>query len=95
MHQALRSWRDDLPCSLLALCRIFIAASHVSQSPKVMGAITPVHQPQWINVGRPSAFTLESAGKAARAAARCAKGQRKATSWISKVFHEIACAPQQ
>jgi hypothetical protein len=71
MHQALRSWRDDLPCSLLALCRIFIAASHVSQSPKVMGAITPVHQPQWINVERPSAFTL-AIPEAASVPASCA-----------------------
>jgi hypothetical protein len=66
MHPALRSWRDELPSSLVrflaylgAVALLSIAASHVSQSPKVMGAITPVHQPEWIDVERPfPAFAL-------------------------------------
>jgi hypothetical protein len=36
-----------------------------------MGAITPVHQPQWINVERPSAFTL-AIPEAASVPASCA-----------------------
>ena len=66
MHPALRSWRDELPSSLVrflaylgAVALLSIAASHVSQSPKVMGAITPVHQSDWIDVERPfPAFAL-------------------------------------
>lgn len=66
MHPALRSWRDELPSSfarflayLGAVAVLSIGAAHVSQSPKVMGAITPVHQPIWIDIERPfSAFAL-------------------------------------
>ena len=36
-----------------------MASAHFSQSPKVMGAITPVHQPEWIEIERPfAAFAL-------------------------------------
>jgi len=66
MHPALHSWRDELPSgfvSLLAyLCAIMllsIAAAHLSQSPKPIAAITPVHESTWIEIERPfPAFAL-------------------------------------
>ena len=66
MHPALRSWRDELPSSLVrllaylgAIALLSMAAAHFSQSPKVMSAITPVHQPEWIDIERPfPAFAL-------------------------------------
>jgi len=66
MHPALRSWRDELPTSLVrflaylgAVALLSIAASHLFQSPKVMGAITQMHRPEWIDVERPfPAFAL-------------------------------------
>jgi hypothetical protein len=61
MHPALRSWREELPTSsyLGAVALLSIGAAHVSQSPKVMTPITPVHQPEWIEVERPfPAFAL-------------------------------------
>jgi hypothetical protein len=66
MHPALHSWRDELPSSgvrllayLGAVALLSIGAAHVSQSPKVMSAITPVHQPEWIDIERPfPAFAL-------------------------------------
>lgn len=66
MHPALRSWRDELPASFVrllaylgAIALLSIVAADVSQSPKVMSAITPVHQPEWIEIERPfPAFAL-------------------------------------
>jgi hypothetical protein len=66
MHPALRSWREELPTSFVrllaylgAVALLSIGAAHVSQSPKVMTPITPVHQPEWIEVERPfPAFAL-------------------------------------
>jgi hypothetical protein len=66
MHPALRSWRDEMPPSFVrllaylgAIALLSIGAAHVSQSPKVMSAITPVYQPEWIGVERPfPAFAL-------------------------------------
>jgi len=66
MHPALRSWREELPTSFVrflaylgAVALLSIGAAHVSQSPKVMTTITPVHQPDWIEVERPfPAFAL-------------------------------------
>jgi hypothetical protein len=81
MHPALRSWRDELPTSpvrllayLGAVALLSTAASHLFQSPKVMAAITPMHQPAWIDVERPfPAFALsipEAADVPARYAIR-------------------------
>jgi hypothetical protein len=57
MHPALRSWRNDLPPNIVrllaylgAIALLSMASAHFSQSPKVMGAITPVHQPEWIDI---------------------------------------------
>jgi hypothetical protein len=66
MHPALRSWRNDLPPNIVrllaylgAIALLSMASAHFSQSPKVMGAITPVHQPEWIDIERPfAAFAL-------------------------------------
>ena len=66
MHPALRSWREELPTSFVrflaylgAVALLSIGAAHVSQSPKVMTPITPVHQPDWMEVERPfPAFAL-------------------------------------
>jgi len=66
MHPALHSWRDELPPRLVrflayldAIALLSMAASQFSQSPKVMGAIIPVHKPDWIDVERPfPAFAL-------------------------------------
>jgi len=66
MHPALRSWRDELPSSLVrllaylgAVALLSIAAAHISQSPKVMSALPPVNQSEWIEVERPfPAFAL-------------------------------------
>jgi hypothetical protein len=42
-----------------AIALLSMASAHFSQSPKVMGAITPVHQPEWIDIERPfAAFAL-------------------------------------
>ena len=42
-----------------AVALLSIGAAHVSQSPKVMRTITPVHQPDWVDVERPfPAFAL-------------------------------------
>src|SRR5262245_59387011 len=60
MHPALHSWRDELPSSfvrLLAyLCAVLllsIAAARLSESPKSIAAISPVHESKWIEIGRP------------------------------------------
>ena len=66
MHPALRSWRNDLPPNIVrllaylgAVALLSMASAHFSQSPKVMGAITPVHPPEWIAIERPfAAFAL-------------------------------------
>src|SRR5262245_57384672 len=66
MHPALRSWRNDLSSRLVRFLAylggaavLSTVASHLFQSPKVMGAITPVHPPAWIDVERPlPAFAL-------------------------------------
>lgn len=66
MHPALRSWREELPTSFVrllaylgAVALLSIGAAHVSQSPKVITPIMPVHQPEWIEVERPfPAFAL-------------------------------------
>jgi hypothetical protein len=42
-----------------AVALLSMASAHFSQSPKVMGAITPVHPPEWIAIERPfAAFAL-------------------------------------
>jgi hypothetical protein len=53
MHPALRSWRDELSFRLVRFLAylggaavLSTVASHLFQSPKVMGAITPVHPPE-------------------------------------------------
>jgi len=60
MHPALQSWREELPSSIVrflaylgAIALLSIGSAHVFQSPKMMTAITPVHQPEWIEVERP------------------------------------------
>jgi hypothetical protein len=66
MHPVLRSWRDELPASIVRLLAylggvalLSIASAQVFQSPKMMTAITPVHRPEWIEVERPfRAFAL-------------------------------------
>jgi hypothetical protein len=66
MHPALRSWRDELPCTfvrllayLCAIALLSIAAARLSQSPKAIVAITPVHEAKWIEIDRPfPAFAL-------------------------------------
>jgi hypothetical protein len=66
MHPALRSWRDELPSSfarllayLCAIVLLSIAAARLSQSPKAIAGITPVHEPKWIEIERPfPAFAL-------------------------------------
>ena len=66
MHPALRSWREELSFRLVrflaylgGVAVLSTVASHLFQSPKVMGAITPVHPPEWIDVERPfPAFAL-------------------------------------
>jgi hypothetical protein len=66
MHPALRSWRDELSFRLVrflaylgGVAVLSSVSSHLFQSPKVMGAITPVHPPEWIDVERPfPAFAL-------------------------------------
>jgi len=66
MHPALRSWRNDLPPNIVrllaylgAIALLSMASAHFSKSPKVMGAITPVHQTGWIDIERPfAAFAL-------------------------------------
>jgi hypothetical protein len=66
MHPALHSWRDELPSSfvrllayLCAVALLSIAAANLSQSPKPIAAITPVHESRWIEIGRPfPAFAL-------------------------------------
>jgi hypothetical protein len=52
MHPALRSWRNDLPPNIVrllaylgAIALLSMASAHFSKSPKVMGVITPMHQP--------------------------------------------------
>jgi hypothetical protein len=63
MHPALRSWRNDLLPNFVRLLAYLgaialMAGAHFSKSPKVMGAITPVHQ-GWIDIRRPfAAFAL-------------------------------------
>src|SRR6478672_10910078 len=66
MHPALRSWRDEMPSSFVrllaylgAVALLSMAAAQLSQSPKVIPAITPVHQSEWIDIDRPfPAFAL-------------------------------------
>ena len=66
MHPALHSWREELPSSFVrvlaylgAVTLLSIAAARVSQSLVEMSVITPVHQPEWIEVERPfPAFAL-------------------------------------
>lgn len=66
MHPVLQSWRDELPSSFVrvlaylgAVALWSIAAAHVSQSPKAIGSITPVHESRWISIERPfPAFAL-------------------------------------
>jgi hypothetical protein len=66
MHPTLRSWRDELPHSparvlayLGALALLSIAAARLSQSPKVISDITPVHRSEWVDIERPfPAFAL-------------------------------------
>ena len=72
MHPALRSWRNDLPPNIVrllaylgAIALLSMASAHFSQSPKVMGAITPVHQPEWIDIERPFAALALSIPEAA------------------------------
>jgi hypothetical protein len=65
MHPALHSWRDELPSRvrllayLCAIALLSIAAARLSQSPKPIAAITPVHESKWIEIDRPfPAFAL-------------------------------------
>src|SRR5262245_50484959 len=66
MHPALHSWRDELPSSfvrllayLCAVALLSIAAARLSESPKAITAITPVHESEWIAIRRPfPAFAL-------------------------------------
>src|SRR5262249_337716 len=65
MHPAPRSWRNELQPNIVrllaylgAIALLSMAGAHFSRSPKVMGAITPVHQ-GWIDIERPfAAFAL-------------------------------------
>ena len=90
MHPALRLWRDELSFRLVrflaylgGVAVLSSVSSHLFQSPKVMGAITPVHPPEWIDVERPfPAFAL-SIPEAADAPAKYAV-RRHAASMIQK-----------
>ena len=65
MHPALHSWREELPAAIVRLLAylgatavLSIAAAKVFQSP-VIGAATPVHRPEWVEIERPfPAFAL-------------------------------------
>ena len=66
MHPALHSWRDELPSNfvrllayLCAVALLSIAAARLFESPKAIGAITPMHESKWIEIERPfPAFAL-------------------------------------
>jgi len=66
MHHALHSWRDELPSNfvrllayLCAVALLSIAAARLFEPPKAIGAITPVHESEWIEIERPfPAFAL-------------------------------------
>ena len=66
MHPALRSWREQLPSSIVrllaylgAVATLSMASAHFSQSPEVMDAITSMHQTGWVDIARPfAAFAL-------------------------------------
>jgi hypothetical protein len=66
MHPALHSWRDELPSNfvrllayLCAVALLSIAAARLFEPPKAIGAITPVHESEWIEIERPfPAFAL-------------------------------------
>src|SRR5262245_22990227 len=81
LHPDLQSWRDELSAHLVRFLAylggaavLSTVASHLFQSPKVMGAITPVHPPEWMDVERPfPAFALsipEAADESAKYAIR-------------------------
>jgi len=60
MHPALRSWRNDLPPNIVrllaylgAIALLSIVSAYFSKSLKVMGVITPMHQPGCIDIERP------------------------------------------
>jgi hypothetical protein len=76
MHPALQSWRDELSSRLVRFLAylggaavLSTVASHLFQSPKVMGAITPVHPPEWMDVERPFPVFALSIPEAAHAPA--------------------------
>jgi hypothetical protein len=79
MHPALRSWREELPSSTVrllaylgAVATLSMASAHFSRSPKVMDAITSVHQATWVDIARPfAAFALIDPGSC-----RCARELR-------------------
>ena len=66
MHPALHSWRNELPSNfvrllayLCAVALLSIAAARLFESPKAIGAITPMHESKWIKIERPfPAFAL-------------------------------------
>ncbi|HZP71410.1 MAG TPA: hypothetical protein VFB29_15850 [Pseudolabrys sp.] len=66
MHPALYSWRDELPSSFVrllaylgAVALLSMAAAHLSQSPKSITSISPVHKSKWIEIEKPfPAFAL-------------------------------------
>jgi hypothetical protein len=66
MHPALRSWRDELPSTLVRLSAylggvavLSIVAAEIFRSPSVMTAITPDDATAWIEIERPfPAFAL-------------------------------------
>jgi hypothetical protein len=72
MHPALRPWRNDLPPNIVrllaylgAIALLSIASAYFSKSPKVMGVITPMHQPGCIDIERPFAASALSIPEAA------------------------------
>ena len=66
MHPALHSWRNELPSNfvrllayLCAVALLSIAAAHLFELAKAIGAITPMDESKWIKIERPfPAFAL-------------------------------------
>lgn len=66
MQPALTSWRDNLRTTLVRVLAylggitvLSIAAARMMQAPPVVAAVTPMSQPEWIDVERPfPAFAL-------------------------------------
>src|SRR5262245_34296677 len=104
MHPAPRSWRNELQPNIVrllaylgAIALLSMAGAHFSRSPKVMGAITPVHQ-GWIDIERPfAAFALSIPEAAECRRAIRSDGTQQATGvwtfllWVSRTVPRRSC----